>query len=59
MDCKKLEEYVNVVVRSEGEKVMVDQFFFLDIIKELIKRRRVLGQRGKRQSVVENRNILK
>jgi len=57
MDCKKLEEYVNVVVRSEGEKVIIDKFFFVDIIKELIKRRRMLGQRGKRRSEVENRNI--
>jgi hypothetical protein len=57
MDCKKLEEYVNVVVRSEGEKVMIDKNFFIEIIKELIQRRRMLGNRGKQGSEGGNRNI--
>ena len=56
MDCKKLEEYVNVVARSDGEKVIIDKNFFIELIKELIMRRRMLGTRGKQRSVLENRD---
>jgi hypothetical protein len=56
MDCKKLEEYANVVVRSGEEKVIIDKDFFIELIKELIMRRRMLGTRGKQRSVLNNRN---
>jgi hypothetical protein len=56
MDCKKLEEYVNVVARSDEEKIIIDKDFFIELIKELIMRRRMLGTRGKQRSVLENRD---
>ena len=56
MDCKKLEEYANVVARNKGEKVIIDKIFFIELIKELIMRRRMLGNRGKQRSAIENRN---
>jgi len=56
MDCKKLEEYVNVVARSDEEKIIIDKNFFIELIKELIMRRRMLGTRGKQRSVLENRD---
>lgn len=56
MDCKKLEEYANVVARSDEEQVMIDKDFFIELIKELIMRRRMLGTRGKQRSVLGNRN---
>lgn len=57
MDCKKLEEYANAVANSEGEKVIIDKNFFIELIKELILRRRMIGQRGKKRIEVENRSI--
>lgn len=49
MDCKTLEQYASKVAGSEGEKVIIDKFFFVALVKELIKRRRMLGQRDRQR----------